>query len=47
MRIYVAGKKDTLRTIASKYGIDLGPVLSLNPRIRNPDLNIAGLHTFL
>lgn len=42
MNNYIARHGDTLRSIAFKLSVELEQLLSLNPRIVNPDSNIAG-----
>lgn len=42
LRIYIAHKYDTLRTIAQKSNIPLEILLSLNPAILESDVNLAG-----
>ncbi|CAM4095305.1 GMC oxidoreductase [Paenibacillus alkaliterrae] len=43
MRIYLAHDGDTLRTISQKYDIAIEDLLSWNPVIAYPDLNVAGM----
>ncbi|WP_318153507.1 GH32 C-terminal domain-containing protein [Paenibacillus vietnamensis] len=42
IRIYIANDGDTLKTITKKLDVDLAELISLNPDIMSPDLNIAG-----
>jgi choline dehydrogenase-like flavoprotein len=42
MRIYVSRDGDTLRGISKKYGVELNDLLTLNPSIPSPEINIPG-----
>ena len=42
VKIYIADVEDTLRKISQKISFPLEQLLSLNPAIRDPDLNLAG-----
>ncbi len=42
MRIYIADEGDTLVRVAKKYDVEIERLVSLNPHILSPVLNIAG-----
>ena len=44
MRIYVAKEEDTLSGISKKYDIELNDLLTLNPHIPSPEINIPGIN---
>jgi choline dehydrogenase-like flavoprotein len=44
VRIYIAGKGDTLRSIAQKYQISLDHFISINQHVLHPDQKIAGVY---
>jgi choline dehydrogenase-like flavoprotein len=43
MRFYVSKDGDTLRKISKIYGIDIKDLLTLNPNILSPEINIPGI----
>ncbi|MGM0875940.1 MAG: GMC oxidoreductase [Bacillota bacterium] len=44
LRIYVAGEGDTLRKVSLKTDINIDELISLNPHIASPNLDITGVH---
>ncbi|WP_240468732.1 GMC oxidoreductase [Gracilibacillus sp. YIM 98692] len=42
MRIYIANHNDSLQTISKKFHVNIDELMSLNPNIDNPNLNISG-----
>lgn len=43
MRIFVARERDTIRSLSQLYEVSLYDLLSINPHITNPDMNIRGM----